>query len=161
MMVLTTVQFRTTGTSGRSNLRVFLRSFRWTQKPKITYTFPLYQHFKLNLTCRQILPFSHKKTWISKLVILWLNGPIRDRLQAADIITRGEDGGCCRDGKKNNKDLIYQTLERCLQREGRAHSKLENSEPQSLRAFRRFRLQLKDGDTKRDNRAIDTRHWQR
>lgn len=31
----------------------------------------------------------------------------------------------------------------------------------SLRASERFRLQLKDRDTKRDNRAIVTRHWQR
>lgn len=31
----------------------------------------------------------------------------------------------------------------------------------SPRASERFRLQLKDRDTKRDNRAIVTRHWQR
>lgn len=61
--------------------------------------------------------------------------------------------------KKNDEDLIYQTLERCERKGARRKSAqtLEKSEPQSLRASERFRLQLKDRDTKRDNRAIVTR----
>lgn len=64
-------------------------------------------------------------------------------------------------GGLNDEDLIYQTLERCEQPEEKSRSKLERSEPQSLRASGRFRLQLKDRDTKRDNRAIVIRHWRR